>query len=65
MGDLIERDCCKMGDADAAVCSHQNWCENALAVLWEDSVAAEGVLGVRWQWKWWGGDTTPVAAAKK
>lgn len=50
---------------DTAVCSHQNWCENALVVLWEDSVAAEGVLGVRWQWRQWVGDTTPVSAAKK
>lgn len=45
MGDLTERGCCKMGNT--AVCSHQNWCENALAVLWEDSVATKGVLGVR------------------
>lgn len=28
-------------------------------------MAAEGVLGVRWQWRQWGGDTTPVGAAKK
>lgn len=36
-----------------------------LVVPWEDSVAAEGVLGVRWPWRQWGGDPTPVAAAKK
>lgn len=36
-----------------------------LVVPWEGNVAAEAVLGLRWQWRQWDGDTTPVAAAKK
>ena len=45
MGGPVARGHCKVGDT--AVDGPQNWCENTLLVLWEDSVALEVVLEQR------------------